>query len=194
MAALCLHIHRCHHVVLLHAIKDLWTDIGLTAYPLARRTFDAIINPGLTAKTSSTLTGTVCDAALCVQFIDEADRSLHDAIMIVRRALKHAEVVPGGGAIEMEVRAPLGVRICLCAYASPSCFCVQVHLHSVFVFGCISVLFLCLGASLFACMCISVLFCVWVHVHEQWGRFVFMPVHVFAILCIAHADARANPL
>ncbi len=39
------------------------------------------------------------------QFIDEADRSLHDAIMIVRRALKHAEVVPGGGAIEMEVRA-----------------------------------------------------------------------------------------
>ena len=38
------------------------------------------------------------------QFIDEADRSLHDAIMIVRRALKHSEVVPGGGAIEMEVR------------------------------------------------------------------------------------------
>eukprot|EP00955_Chlamydomonas_euryale_P109897 365965-Chlamydomonas_euryale.AAC.9 len=37
------------------------------------------------------------------QFIDEADRSLHDAIMIVRRALKHAEIVPGGGAIEMEV-------------------------------------------------------------------------------------------
>lgn len=37
------------------------------------------------------------------QFIDEADRSLHDAIMIVRRALKHAEVVPGGGAIEMEL-------------------------------------------------------------------------------------------
>ena len=37
------------------------------------------------------------------QFIDEADRSLHDAIMIVRRALKHAEVVPRGGAIKMEV-------------------------------------------------------------------------------------------
>ncbi|KAG2449082.1 hypothetical protein HYH02_005831 [Chlamydomonas schloesseri] len=37
------------------------------------------------------------------QFIDEADRSLHDAIMIVRRALKHAQVVPGGGAIEMEL-------------------------------------------------------------------------------------------
>lgn len=37
------------------------------------------------------------------QFIDEAERSLHDAIMIVRRALKHAVVVPGGGAIEMEI-------------------------------------------------------------------------------------------
>jgi T-complex protein 1 subunit eta len=38
------------------------------------------------------------------QFIDEAERSLHDAIMIVRRALKHAHVVAGGGAIDMEVR------------------------------------------------------------------------------------------
>eukprot|EP00271_Cylindrocystis_brebissonii_P009210 TRINITY_DN23899_c0_g1_i1.p1 TRINITY_DN23899_c0_g1~~TRINITY_DN23899_c0_g1_i1.p1 ORF type:complete len:567 (+),score=140.01 TRINITY_DN23899_c0_g1_i1:352-2052(+) len=37
------------------------------------------------------------------QFIEEADRSLHDAIMIVRRAVKNSTVVPGGGAIEMEV-------------------------------------------------------------------------------------------
>lgn len=37
------------------------------------------------------------------QFLDEADRSLHDAIMIVRRALKNPLVVPGGGAIDMEV-------------------------------------------------------------------------------------------
>lgn len=37
------------------------------------------------------------------QFIDEAERSLHDAIMIVRRALKHSQVVAGGGAIDMEV-------------------------------------------------------------------------------------------
>nr|WCZ58575.1 T-complex protein 1 subunit beta [Andalucia godoyi] len=37
------------------------------------------------------------------QFIEEAERSLHDAIMIVRRALKHTEVVAGGGAIEMEI-------------------------------------------------------------------------------------------
>lgn len=45
------------------------------------------------------------------QFIDEAERSLHDAIMIVRRALKHAHVVAGGGAIDMEVRlARLSMR------------------------------------------------------------------------------------
>jgi T-complex protein 1 subunit eta len=37
------------------------------------------------------------------QFIDEAERSLHDAIMIVRRARKHSSVVAGGGAIEMEL-------------------------------------------------------------------------------------------
>ncbi|KAL5213061.1 hypothetical protein ABZP36_023908 [Zizania latifolia] len=37
------------------------------------------------------------------QFIEEAERSLHDAIMIVMRALKNSTVVPGGGAIDMEV-------------------------------------------------------------------------------------------
>ena len=37
------------------------------------------------------------------QFIDEAERSLHDAIMIVRRAIKNASVVAGGGAIDMEI-------------------------------------------------------------------------------------------
>jgi len=37
------------------------------------------------------------------QFIEEAERSLHDAIMIVRRAMKNASVVAGGGAIDMEV-------------------------------------------------------------------------------------------
>merc|ERR1719313_1442306 len=36
------------------------------------------------------------------QFIDEAHRSIHDAIMIVRRAVKNTKVV-GGGAIEMEL-------------------------------------------------------------------------------------------
>jgi T-complex protein 1 subunit eta len=33
----------------------------------------------------------------------QAERSLHDAIMIVRRAMKNASVVAGGGAIDMEV-------------------------------------------------------------------------------------------
>jgi T-complex protein 1 subunit eta len=37
------------------------------------------------------------------QFIEEAERSLHDAIMIVRRTLKNNTVVPGGGAIDMEL-------------------------------------------------------------------------------------------
>jgi len=37
------------------------------------------------------------------QFIEETERSLHDAIMIVRRAMKNDSIVAGGGAIEMEV-------------------------------------------------------------------------------------------
>jgi len=37
------------------------------------------------------------------QFIEETERSLHDAIMIVRRTLKNDAVVAGGGAIEMEL-------------------------------------------------------------------------------------------
>ena len=37
------------------------------------------------------------------QYIDEAERSLNDAIMIVRRAVKASAVVAGGGAIEMEL-------------------------------------------------------------------------------------------
>lgn len=37
------------------------------------------------------------------QFIQEAERSLNDAIMIVRRCFKLNEVVAGGGAIEMEL-------------------------------------------------------------------------------------------
>lgn len=37
------------------------------------------------------------------QFIEETERSLHDAIMIVRRAIKNDSIVAGGGAIEMEL-------------------------------------------------------------------------------------------
>ena len=41
------------------------------------------------------------------QFIAEVERSLHDAIMIVKRAIKHTAIVGGGGACEMEVSAYL---------------------------------------------------------------------------------------
>jgi len=37
------------------------------------------------------------------QFLEETERSLHDAIMIVRRAVKNDAVVAGGGAVEMEL-------------------------------------------------------------------------------------------
>ncbi|KAJ4455034.1 putative T-complex protein 1 subunit eta [Paratrimastix pyriformis] len=37
------------------------------------------------------------------QFIEEAERSLHDAIMVVRRSVKNKAVVAGAGAIEMEL-------------------------------------------------------------------------------------------
>jgi len=39
------------------------------------------------------------------QFIAEAERSLHDAIMNTRRLLKNPSVIAGGGAIEMELSA-----------------------------------------------------------------------------------------
>ncbi|GMM47272.1 chaperonin-containing T-complex subunit [Pichia kluyveri] len=38
-----------------------------------------------------------------IKIIDEIERSLHDAIMIVKRALKNKQIVSGGGAIEMEL-------------------------------------------------------------------------------------------
>ncbi len=37
------------------------------------------------------------------QFIEEAERSVHDAIMVVKRAIKTNSIVAGGGAIEMEI-------------------------------------------------------------------------------------------
>lgn len=41
------------------------------------------------------------------QFLEETERSLHDAIMIVRRMIKNNAVVAGGGAIEMELSRTL---------------------------------------------------------------------------------------
>eukprot|EP01108_Squamamoeba_japonica_P001660 TRINITY_DN1726_c0_g1_i1.p1 TRINITY_DN1726_c0_g1~~TRINITY_DN1726_c0_g1_i1.p1 ORF type:complete len:539 (-),score=345.50 TRINITY_DN1726_c0_g1_i1:84-1700(-) len=40
-------------------------------------------------------------------FIDEAERSLHDALMVARRTLRTQRVVAGGGAIELELSARL---------------------------------------------------------------------------------------
>ena len=37
------------------------------------------------------------------QFMAEAERSLHDAIMIVKRTLTHKNIVAGGGSVEMEI-------------------------------------------------------------------------------------------
>jgi T-complex protein 1 subunit eta len=37
------------------------------------------------------------------QFIEEVERSLHDAIMVVKRAVKNSQIVAGGGAIEMDI-------------------------------------------------------------------------------------------
>ena len=38
------------------------------------------------------------------QFIEEVERSLHDAIMVVKRAVRNGEVVAGGGATEVSTR------------------------------------------------------------------------------------------
>jgi len=37
------------------------------------------------------------------QFIEESHRSMHDAIMVVKRSIKSQAIVAGGGAVEMEV-------------------------------------------------------------------------------------------
>ena len=37
------------------------------------------------------------------QYLEETQRSVNDAIMVVRRAIKSHAVVAGGGAIEMEL-------------------------------------------------------------------------------------------
>ncbi|XP_045121280.1 T-complex protein 1 subunit eta-like [Portunus trituberculatus] len=52
---------------------------------------------------SNTKTCTIVLRGGAEQFLEETERSLHDAIMIVRRALKHDAVVAGGGAVELEV-------------------------------------------------------------------------------------------
>jgi T-complex protein 1 subunit eta len=52
---------------------------------------------------TQTKTATIILRGGSEQFIAESERSLHDAIMIVKRAVVHHSVVGGGGAIEMEL-------------------------------------------------------------------------------------------
>ena len=42
--------------------------------------------------------------------VDEADRSLHDALCVVRCLVKKKAIVPGGAAVEMEIAQKLGVH------------------------------------------------------------------------------------
>ncbi len=37
------------------------------------------------------------------QFLEESHRSVHDALMIVKRTMKNGEIVAGGGAVELEI-------------------------------------------------------------------------------------------
>jgi T-complex protein 1 subunit eta len=57
----------------------------------------------LLTQCAETKTATIIIRGGAEQFIEEAHRSLHDAIMIVRRAMKNTKVVGGGGAIELEL-------------------------------------------------------------------------------------------
>merc|ERR1719428_433635 len=54
-------------------------------------------------KCANTKAATIIIRGGAEQFIAEAERSLNDSIMIVRRAMRNTKVVGGGGAIEMEL-------------------------------------------------------------------------------------------
>merc|ERR1712217_336870 len=54
-------------------------------------------------KCKSTKTATILIRGGAQQFIDEAERSLNDSLIIVRSAMRNTKVVGGGGAIEMEL-------------------------------------------------------------------------------------------
>ena len=55
------------------------------------------------SKCEKTKTATIILRGGAEQFIEEAERSINDAIMVVRRAKKTKSIVPGGGAIEMDI-------------------------------------------------------------------------------------------
>lgn len=48
-------------------------------------------------------TATIILRGGAIKFIEEMERSVHDAIMVVRRAVKNTSILPGAGAVEMEL-------------------------------------------------------------------------------------------
>jgi len=54
-----------------------------------------------------TKTATIVVRGGSEQFVEEAHRSLHDALMVVRRTIQSTKVVPGGGAVEMALATML---------------------------------------------------------------------------------------
>merc|ERR550532_3877993 len=54
-------------------------------------------------KCKSAKTATIILRGGAEQFIEETERSLHDALMIVKRCMQHRRIVAGGGAVEMEL-------------------------------------------------------------------------------------------
>lgn len=61
----------------------------------------------LFTKCPNHLTSTIVLRGGSEQFIAESERSIHDALMVVKRCLKTKSVVAGGGAVEMEVARKL---------------------------------------------------------------------------------------
>ena len=61
-------------------------------------------------KCEKTRTATIVLRGGAEQFIKEAERSLNDAVMIVRRVMKSQQIVAGGGAIEMELSKKLRIH------------------------------------------------------------------------------------
>jgi T-complex protein 1 subunit eta len=55
------------------------------------------------SKCTNAKTATIILRGGAEQFIEEAERSIHDAVMVVKRATKASSIVPGGGAVEMEL-------------------------------------------------------------------------------------------
>ncbi|XP_019697576.1 T-complex protein 1 subunit eta isoform X1 [Harpegnathos saltator] len=86
-------------LVTVHDIKD--SDLGMCKIFEEKQIGNERFN--ILYECSGTKTCTFILRGGTKQFLDETERSLHDAIMVVRRMIKNNAVVGGGGAIEMEL-------------------------------------------------------------------------------------------